>query len=145
MLWHVCYEKNWHQKIHIVLLTLTHTCNHTFALWACLLKRLNFSYSIQAPASHNTSGLYIFYHHVWTRAWQGGGWFFCYLWRQWQKQQVHRAKDERTVGRMTTTRRDTALGGSWRLISRQLSHFQKLSQRPKNSGRLGVQVGGYWN
>lgn len=41
-----------------------------------------------------------------------GGLNFGYLCRQWQKQQVQRAKAERTVGRMTTTWRDTALGGS---------------------------------
>lgn len=110
-----------------------HSRSVTHLYWACLLKFSSFSSIIPSFPD------YIKPVHIlspWTWAFQGV-WFFVTFGDSGRNNKYREAKDERTEGRMTTTWRDTALGGSWRLISRQLSfsHFQKLRQRPKNSGR----------
>lgn len=96
--------------------THSHMQSHICTL-SMLVKRLNFSSIITSFPDYIKP---VHFLSPWTWACQGV-WFLVTFGDSGRNNKYREAKDERTEGRMTTTWRDTALGGSWRLISRQLS------------------------
>lgn len=143
MQWHIWYKKNW-ERHHLTpessflsscSHSLTHAATHLHSEHACYKgSTLATVYKHQLPRIHQVCTFL----SPWTWAWQGGLIFLlplktvaettsteCEGWKDCRTDDYN--LERHCAGRLLKTD-----------LSSALSHFQKLSQRPKNSGRLGI-------